>query len=85
MTVGLDTQEEEIHFIDIGQGSLHEGEEIFVSEDNNLQQIIPWEMKVEVAAEATKMDDEQDIYVHSGADVLQKTHIFSCFDCPHIG
>ncbi|MCO5613021.1 hypothetical protein L7F22_067295, partial [Adiantum nelumboides] len=53
MIEGLETQEEEIHSLVRGEGSLHEVEETLVPEENNLQ-IIPWEMKDEVVV-ATKM------------------------------
>lgn len=82
MSEGHETQEDEIHSIELGQGSILEDEEVLAPEENNLQ-VIPWEMRDEVTA-AAEISDEQNIYVHRGADVLQSTRIFSCFICPPV-
>ncbi|KAI5077115.1 hypothetical protein GOP47_0006939 [Adiantum capillus-veneris] len=74
--------------MDIGQGSTHEVDtmhdidDMVALEENNLQ-IIPWEMRAEVTS-AVEISEEQNIYMHRGADILQTTHMFSCFDCPSI-
>ncbi|KAI5059181.1 hypothetical protein GOP47_0025500 [Adiantum capillus-veneris] len=75
-------EEEEFHSVDVDQGSMHEIDDTLAPEENELQ-IIPWEMQDEVTA-AAEIDEEKNIFMHRGADVLQTTHMFSCFECTPI-
>ncbi|KAI5076081.1 hypothetical protein GOP47_0008146 [Adiantum capillus-veneris] len=61
-------EEEEIHSVDVDQGSMHEIDDTLAPEVYELQ-IIPWEIRDEVT-EAAEIDEEQNIFMHRGADVL---------------
>ncbi|MCO5567253.1 hypothetical protein L7F22_020942 [Adiantum nelumboides] len=75
-----DGLEDEILFADLGQGSMHEIDE--TPEESNLQ-IVPWNFQEEVGP-SKDSEDEQNIFMHRGSDILSACRVLNYFDCPPI-